>query len=154
MMYPAAVDLYGDRWTPFSQSMVFINLNLTGAVFLMHVRATRDITGSPLVSLANTSTPGAQGVRLVSVSTDTIANHITAERMTVDQIPDSKELSDVISISTIHVVVSEASMEGMPFPTPRGPDVTLYYDLHITPSGQIKQVWARAKFIVRAGATQ
>lgn len=59
-----------------------------------------------------------------------------------------------VTSTTVTWSVSEVNMEAMPLSDEADADVTLYYDLHITPTGVNKFVAARGKFIVVAGATQ
>jgi hypothetical protein len=149
----AKLDLEADRWTPFIHSLVFIGVDLTGAAYAMHVRATKDVSGTPLASLA-TAAAGAEGVRTIYAGSATIADHIAAARMLPDERPQSFELTDVVMLSEVGIRVNEATMEAMPWPGVRGNDLTAYWDLHVTPSGGVKEVYAAGKFIVRAGATQ
>lgn len=142
-MDPATVPLTGDRWTPFVHTIEYQGANLTGAAFLMHVRLTYDATGSPLV---------VAGVTLTYGGTATVDEHLTAGRIT--EAPDGMAGTDSLPLSIIDISIPEATMETLPFPGERGDDSTLYYDMHITPSGGSKQVWFRGPFIVRAGSTQ
>lgn len=123
MQQPANLPLAGDRWTPFTATLEFTGLVVTGATFAMQVRQTYDQAGSPLVSLTNVGSANTQGIYIVSAS-------------------------------VIQIYIAEATMEGLPDATEVGDDLVLYYDLHITPSGGVKQVYARGTFTVRGGATQ
>ncbi len=62
---------------------------------------------------------------------------------------------DSVLISTITWVIPEATMEAMPLDsaTPEA-DVTLWYDIHLTPSGGTKFIPLEGRFIVDAGVTQ
>lgn len=128
MQQPAQVDLYGDRWTPFVATLNFTGLVLTGATVAMHVRDTYDKSGTPRVSLGNVVSSSAEGLYIADAD-------------------------------TLGIRINESTMESLPMPGVGvegdvGDDLTLYWDLHITPSGGAKQVYARGKFIVRGGATQ
>jgi hypothetical protein len=157
MKSPWSLDLAGDRWVPFIQSLSFVGADWTGAAFAMHVRATRDVTGTPLVNLTTVTSASAEGVRLIYGGSDTIANHIAAGRL--EEVPAGFEASDTVALSQVGIRVNETTMEGLLFPGSgavgeRGDDSKFYYDLHVTPSGGNKDVYARGTFTARAGATQ
>lgn len=152
MKSPWSLDLAGDRWVPFIQSLSFVGVNWTGAAFAMHVRATRDVAGTPLVSLTTQTLASAEGVRLIYGGSDTITNHITAGRLSA--VPSGFLTTDTVLLSQLGIRVNETTMEGLTFPTERGDDTVLYYDLHVTPSGGEKDLYARGTFTARAGATQ
>lgn len=56
-------------------------------------------------------------------------------------------------VNTMTFLVPEADMETLPAAAEIGQDLTLYYDIQITPPGGIKEVYVRGKFIVVAGVT-
>lgn len=147
------LDLAADRWTPFIHSLVFIGVDLTNAAYAMHVRATKDVSGTPLANLA-TAAAGAEGCRTIYAGSATIADHIAAGRMLADERPATFALTDTVLLSEVDIRVNEATMEAMPWPAVRGTDLTAYWDLHVTPSGGVKDNYAGGKFIVLAGATQ
>lgn len=73
------------------------------------------------------------------------------------------DITPTVSVSTVEGIayttvswsIAEVDMEAMPEdPTTPGADVTLYYDVHLTPSGGTKFVPFGGKFIVKAGVTQ
>lgn len=65
------------------------------------------------------------------------------------------ETVEGINYSRIAWGIPELTMEAMPLDgaNPDG-DVTLYHDLHLTPSGESKFVVFSGKFIVKAGVTE
>lgn len=65
------------------------------------------------------------------------------------------EITRVFSagVTTITILIPEADIEALPAAAEVGQDLTLYYDIQITPPGGIKEVYVRGKFIVLAGVT-
>ena len=126
-MKPAVGDLDAYRWQPFNETIPFQGVDLSGAPFAMQVRSYRDAPDPFLVSLGNTDS--GEGIS-VSVST-------------VDSYPTSN----------VNIQIDETTLEALAFTTPRGGDLTLYYDLVIG-AGVAKRRWLEGKFIVHAGATQ
>lgn len=60
-----------------------------------------------------------------------------------------------IPTTRISWVIGETTMEAMPTdPTDPAKDVTLRYDVHVTPVGEDKFVPFRGTFVVKAGVTQ
>ncbi len=154
MQSPAIQDLYADRRVPFVRSLVFLGNDFTGATFGMEIRSIFDASGAALITLAGGVAAGAEGVRLAYGGTDTIANHITAGRLS--EVPGGFASSTSVALSDVSIRVNELSMEDVakvPYPSERGDNTVLAYDLHITPSGGVKDVYARGQFIVRPGAT-
>lgn len=120
--------LAGDRYTPFSASLVFTGIDLTGAVMKMQIRDRKD--GGAVRATLNTVTTDVEGLRLLSV----------AEVGGVD-------------VSTVSILIAEATMDAMPTAPAIGDDHDLWWDLHVTIGG-LKQVWLEGEFTVRAGVTQ
>jgi hypothetical protein len=60
----------------------------------------------------------------------------------------------IASATELSIRINEWTMEDLPAATEVGDDLVLYYDIHITPSGGVKQVYVRGTFTVRGGATQ
>lgn len=151
-MRPGRLDLEGGRWVPFVHTLTMRGVDLTGATFAMQVRLTGDASGSALVDLATVATAAEEGVRLIYGGTDTIDNHIAAGRLS--EVPDGSAGGDSLALTQLGIRINETTMEGLPFPTERGDDATLAWDMHITPSGALKQVWLEGSFTVKAGVTQ
>jgi hypothetical protein len=162
---PFHLDIGADRWVACIRTIPLVNADLTDAVFKMQVRAVPDVGGDPLVDLDTVTTSSAEGVRLIDVTTGTIAAHITAGRL--GEVPKGVNPStgvpyattDSVTLSRIGIRINETTMEGLPFPgegnsAERGDDVPLVWDMHITPSGGIKDKYFGGAFTVRAGATQ
>lgn len=152
MITPGRYDIGADRWVACIRTFAFLGLDFTGAVFVTHVRLTPDATGSPLVSLATVGSLAAEGISLLYAGTDTITNHVTAARL--GEIPDGFVGTDSVTLSQIGLRINETTMEGLPFPAERGDDAVLAWDMHITPSGGVKDKYIGGTFTVRAGATE
>lgn len=152
MDQPARYNIGADRWVACIRSFSFIGVDFTDAVFAAQVRLTGDAIGSPLVDLATVGSGASEGVYLTYGGTDTIANHIAAGRLY--EVPDGYQSTDSVALSVVGLRINETTMEGLPFPGERGDDAELVWDMHITPSGGIKDKWIGGDFIVRAGATQ
>lgn len=152
MIQPGRLDLAGDRWVAMVRSLSFVGEDFTDAVFAMQVRRTADTIGTPLVSLTTVETSASEGVRLDYAGTDTIANHITEGRL--EDVPNGFDAADSIALSVVSFRINETTMEGLPFPDERGDDAVLAWDLHITPSGELKDKYLGGTFTVRAGVTQ
>jgi hypothetical protein len=151
MISPGRYDISADRWVACVRTFSFVGLNFTGAIALAHIRLYPDAPGTPLVTLA-TAAANAEGIAVLGVFTATVQAHIDAGRLSA--VPPGYELTDVVTLSQVQLRVNETSMEGLPFPGERGGDATLAWDIHITPSGGIKDKYLGGAFIVRAGATQ
>jgi len=152
-MQAASTPLSGGRWVPFNETWAFQGIDLTGAVFAMQIRLTPDAPGVPLVDLGTVTTAGTQGLRLIYAGTATVSAHLAAGRLMRDEIAAGVADSDNLTLSQVGVRINETTMEGLPFPAERGDDNPLAWDFHVTPSGQLKQLWAGGSFTVLAGVT-
>lgn len=150
---PASIDWAADRYVPFIRTMAFVDFDFTGATFAMQVRDRKD-GGAVRADLATVTTASAEGVRLIYGGTDTVANHIAAGRLTQEQ-ADARGYTSgqSLEMSQVGIRINETTMEAMPFAAEIGDDRTEYWDIQITPLGGTKDVYARGKFIVRAGVT-
>lgn len=160
MEQPARIDIHADRWVACVREIAFVGFDFTGATFTAQVRAQKDSTGTPLVNLGTVTTSSAEGVRLIYGGTDTITNHIAANRL--DSVPSGVnaitgqpyQTSDSIPLSSIGIRINETTMEGLPEPDDLGDDLTLVWDMHITPTSGLKEKYCGGLFLVRAGVTQ
>jgi hypothetical protein len=154
MQEPASVDLKGDRYVPYLETIPVLEENFTGGTFKMQVRDRKD-GGTLRADLLTVASMASEGVSLVYGGTDTVTNHIAAGRL--DQ-EDADQLGlvggDSLVMSVLGIRINESTMEAMPFANEIGDDQVLYYDMHITPSGSTKDLWFGGTFTVRAGATQ
>jgi len=129
MITPGTFDVFALRWQPFKLTLAFPGYDFTGATFKSEVRSYRDAPDPALISLANASSP-SQGISVTVAS--------------VSGVPTS----------TVELRIDETTLEGLPFPNPRGPDLEAVWDLVITPSGGTKVRWVEGKFTVHGGSTQ
>jgi hypothetical protein len=151
MQSPGRLPLGGDRWTPFVRTMTFEDIDLTDAVFKMQVRDRRD-GGQLRADLDTVTTAATEGVRLIYVGTDTVAAHIAAHR--IDEAPPGMTDDDTLLLSVIEVWIAEDTMVSMTPATEIGDDAEAYWDLHVTPSGGVKELFLYGSFTIRAGVTE
>lgn len=147
----ALVDIYADRWVACIRELPVVNADLTGADFALQVRLSGDQSGSPLISLG-TVTTDVQGVRLISATSATIADHIAAGRLA--SAPDGYSETDTVMVSLLGIRIGADEISALPFPRERGDDIEFAWDILITPDGGERDKFAGGKFVVRAGVTQ
>jgi hypothetical protein len=156
MRKPIPWDIFGDRALNLEETIPLVGQNFTGATFACQVRETPDAAGSPLITPIVTLTYGGS---------DTIANHITAGRISAEILKVSNASSttgalyqptDTIALSLIHIHVDNSQMKipYVPAADEAGDDRVLAWDLLVTPSGGIQDKWIAGKFIVRGTVTQ
>jgi hypothetical protein len=154
MIEPGRYDIAADRWVACIRTFTFRGVDFTGATFAAQVRVLPDAGGSPLVNLATVGSLAAEGISLIYGGTDTITNHITAGRLL--EVPDGYVAGDSLALSEVGFRINETTMEGLPMPPSEdsGDAMPLAWDMHITPSGGIKDKYLGGTFTVRAGVTQ
>ena len=136
------VNLTADKRVPFvdedGATWVFVGEDWDDATFAMHVRALPGDTGTPLISLANAS-PGSQGISATYDGAYVYEDETGAE---------------VTAPATLVLCqIDEATIEAISLGTPYDKPVTLYYDLHVTPSGGVKRVAVSGSFLIKPGVT-
>jgi hypothetical protein len=151
MQSPGRLPLYGDRWTPFARTLQFEGVDWTGATFAMQVRDRKD-GGQVRADLDTVVSASAEGVRLIYGGTATVAAHIAAGR--IEEAPEGMASDDSLALSLVGVRINESTMEAMTPATEIGDDATAYWDLHVTPSGGLKDLYLYGPFFIRAGATE
>lgn len=153
MEKPARIDLHADRHVPCFRKISFVGFDFTGATLVSQVRLKPETSGSALISLTATGSTTAEGVRLHYTGSDTVENHILAGNLSA--VPRGLALATNVSLSVVSIQIVEATMEGLPAAPVTDPsrDIVLAWDLHITPSGGIKDKYAGGDFVVRAGVT-
>ena len=129
------IPLTAPKRVPLDVEIAEFGVNYTGATMLMHVRTEPGGTGSPLISLSN-ATPPLQGL---SVSYD--ADLVDPE----GKLPNGG--------SKVRIIIDEATLEGLPTAADSSQPLTLYYDIHLTPTSAFKRVFAGGEFIVDPGVT-
>lgn len=148
---PALIDIHADRHVACYRRLSFVGFDFTGADFVAQVRKTPEATGSALIDLATTGSTATQGIRLAYSGTADVVDHISNGYLTV--VPDGLDLDTPVALSVVVIQILETGMEGLPLASVRSKDLTLYWDMHITPSGGIKDKYAGGEFLVRAGVT-
>lgn len=130
MQTPGLLPFSGDRQTPFVRTLTFTGIDLTSAVMKAQVRDRKD-GGTVRADLATVLTVNTEGLYLVSAGS--VGGTMT---------------------SVVVMRINESTMEAMPYGTEIGDDLDLYWDMHITPSGGVKQRYLHGAFTLRAGVTQ
>lgn len=155
MITTGRYDIGADRWVACIRAFAFAGVDFTGATFAAQVRLLPDAGGSPLVNLATVGSGASEGLYLAYAGTATVATHIAAGRLTEAQADAAGYASgDSLLLSSVGLRINETTMEGLPFPAEVGDDALLYWDMHITPSGGIKDKYLGGTFTVRSGVTQ
>ena len=131
----AKLPIYAFKRVPFIDSVAILGPNYTGAAFAMHIRNNTGDTGTPLVPLA-TAAAGTQGI---SVTYD--ASYIY------------NEAGNTAPASLILIQIDEATLEALTLNNPANEPMVLYYDLHVTPTGQAKRVELLGAFTIYPGVT-
>lgn len=137
MITPGSLNLRPLRWVPFKYQIRVDAYDLTGATFVMEVRSYKGAPGTPLIALANTSSP-TQGISVSVVTTGGVPASTIEIRI------DETTLENLLPFSVT---------SGTPNRTP-GTDVELYYDILITPSGGTKARWFEGTFTIVEGVTK
>lgn len=152
MISPGRYDLSADRWVACIRTFSFVGLDLTGANFAAQVRLEHNAPGFAFIDLSTVTTASEEGVRVIDVQTQTIAEHIADGLL--DKVPPGYAAGDVVVVSQIGLRINEVTMETTPWGPEREDDAVFVWDLLITPSGGIKDKYLGGDFIVRGGATQ
>ena len=112
-------DLQTFRNDPAVLFMAFEGLNLTGANMGLRIVDYPDYPGTARAALATTTTPGAEGLRLVEVTYD----------------------ADGVPTSFVEGIVLKATQQAMPAAPEIGGDAELYYDLQVTLATDTSDIW-------------
>lgn len=131
----ARIDIPAFKRVPFDDDVAIIGENLSAATFLMHVRANRGDTGTPLITLGNASPP-SQGVSA-----------------TYNPAYQWQEDGEILTApaSLVRIIIAEATLEALSLGTPYTEPVELFYDLHATTD--TKRVQFEGKFPLKPGVT-
>lgn len=129
MIQPGNLPLRGNRYTPLIYTLNFQGVDLTDAEFEAQVRDRKD--GGAVRADLPTVVIEEEGILLVSAG-----------------------LVEDVMTSVVEIRIDEATMAAMPYGTEQGlDDAYLWWDLHITPDGGVKQVYLYGVFTVTAGVT-
>lgn len=131
----AVLDIPAFKRVPFDDDVAIIGENLSGATFLMHIRANRGDTGTALITLSNASPPSAG---------------VSATYNSAYQWQENGEVLTAPA-SLVRIIIAEATLEALSLGTPYDEPVELFYDLHATTD--TKRVQFGGKFILKPGVT-
>jgi hypothetical protein len=151
-------DLVADRRVDFIRTWAF-DEDFTGSTFKMQIRATPDLTGTPLLE----ATSGSGSFSLPYIGTATVAAHIAAGRLSSDVYTQINPTTGINYVAGDNLLISQLGvglaatgfLASFPFPEERGDDFQGWYDIIRTPaSGPLNpELLMRGKFTVRAGVT-
>jgi hypothetical protein len=149
----ARVDFSADRYTAFIETLRFIDYDFTSGAFAIQVRDRKN-GGTLRANLATVTSSTAEGVRLVYAGTDTIANHISAGRLTQAEV-DELSLSGSVTLSQVGIRINKTTMTSMPLSTVEpDEDKALQWDMQVAIGGGDPRKYAGGDFIVRGGVVQ
>lgn len=120
----ATLPIEADRYAACVRQIYLRGLDLTGVPMRAQIRMIGDTPGAPLVDLQNTTNGNAEGLRLVSVTSEA-----------------------GVPVSHVEMVINETTMEGLPYIGELGSATPLRWDWQVTLSGR-KQRIARGDFII------
>ncbi len=130
MILPGKLDLLADRFTPFVTPLTIAGIDLTGATFMAQVRDRKN-GGTLRADLTTVGSIATEGIKLVSTTT-----------------------LGGVDYNLLSMRINEETMEAMPDAPEIGGDLPLVWDMHVTPSGGVKQVYFAGIFTVRDGVTE
>lgn len=110
-------------------------VDLSGADFRMEIREQLGASATAAIVLTKQAA-GTQGI-----SAQYVANYAHPTE------------GDLGPATIIRPYITEANMEGLALASPESADKVWYYDLHVTPVGGLKYVYAYGTFTVKPGAT-
>ena len=137
------IDLEAYKRVPFVESdgatIVFFGLSWADASWLMHIRQNPGDTGAALVTLS-TAAAGTEGI---SATLDPAYTYV-----------DPKTKEEVTGVATkVLIQIDESTLEALSLGSPASCPLQLRYDLHVTPSGEPKQLPVHGKFTLHPGVT-
>ena len=128
-MFPTArYDQRAGRYVPYTDYLEIEGYDFTGATVKAQVRDRKN-GGQVRADLAQVTTAAAEGIRI-----------------------DDVVVTEGVPTTRIAWRVNETTMEAMPKTDP-GADVELWFDIHLTPIGELKFVLLGGRFLVEAGVT-
>lgn len=135
MTAPVEINIAAEKRVPFDDSIAEMGADYSGATPAMEIRAEPGDQGTALVSLGASSS-GSEGI-VVTYDSD----YPDPEGV----LPDGATL--------VRIIINETTLEGLDYGGDPAEPVTLYYDIHLTPSGGKKFVFSQGKFIINPGVT-
>lgn len=156
------LDIVADRGLPFLRKIARVGTDYTTWTLHAQVRLTADASGSALADITTALTSVGQ-VILAYGGTDTIANHVSAGRLTNDILAFvnpatglNYALSDSVALSVFSIYLTQGTMAAMPAAAEQGNDVILAWDM-LGDDGagpEFLQKIFYGKFTVRGTVTQ
>lgn len=129
------IPILAQKRVPFDETIPRMGIDLTGATLLCHIRVQRGDSGDPVIALANASPP-SQGLSMVYD-----AGFVDP----LGKLPNGASL--------LRIIISEATLEALPLASDPTQPAVYQYDIHVTPVGGIKFVYASGSFSVDPGVT-
>jgi hypothetical protein len=132
MLKTGTLNISANRHAPFGPYVIRLEgLDMTGGSARAQVRLKPDTPGAALIDLSTSGVAGIydEGIYLTNT------------------------VEDGQSIANFSLFIEEATMEALPAAAAVGDNLTLYWDLQITPSGAVAIVLLRGTFTVIAGVT-
>ena len=130
------INIVAPKRVPFDDTIAMMGVDYSSATPLMEIRPEPGGSGTALVSLGASSS-GSQGIAITYDADYPDPDGIMADGATI-----------------VRIIINETTLEGLSYGADPADDVTLYYDIHLTPSGGKKFVYCAGKFAVMPGVTQ
>lgn len=134
-MATPAINIPVEKRVPLDVTIPEMGANYTGATLAAEIRALPGDSGSALITLG-TTTPPAEGLS------------VTYDAAYVDPLGELPN-----GASLVRMLIAESTLEGLAYAADPSQPVVLHYDIHLTPSGGSKFVYARGTFTVNPGVT-
>ncbi len=131
------VDLTAYKHAPFLFTFVMLGYDWSAATFAMEARTGKGehVADPAPIALAN-ATAGSEGI---SASYD--ANYIDGETC------------QVVGATIVTGQIDKATLEALDYASNEADGLVLYYDMHVTPSGEATRVWPYGTLTVEPGVT-
>lgn len=130
------IDIYASKRVPFDDTIPELLVDYSGATASMQVRAEPGDSGAAIITLGM-SVAGSEGLTIEYDAT----------------YPDPRT-DEEVGATIVGIIIDEATLEGLSLGADTADDVTLHYDIHLTPSGGKKFVYCAGRFVVQPGVTQ
>ena len=134
-MATPAINIPVEKRVPLEVNIPEMGANYTGATLAAEIRTSPGGSGDPVIALA-TATPPTQGLS------------VTYDAAFVDPLGELPN-----GASVVKMLVAETTLEALAYAADPAVPVVLHYDIHLTPDGGTKFVFARGTFTVNPGVT-
>lgn len=129
------IPLFAEKRVTFDETIVRMGINLAGSALSCEIRGRPGDTGSAIISLSS-ATPPSQGLSIA---------YNGAFVDPLGKLPPGASL--------LRIIISEATLEGLAYAADPAQPVVLHYDIHVTPTGGTKFVFASGTFTINPGVT-